>query len=65
MRANITDERYQHARAVYADPICGTDFCDECGDCLYCYGGDECRDGGDRCIHRRFFLHACCHYIAR
>jgi len=25
-----------------AAPVCGEDFCDECGDCLYCYGDDEC-----------------------
>ncbi len=25
-------------------PVCGLDFCDECGDCLACYGGDECLD---------------------
>ena len=23
-------------------PQCG-DFCDDCGDCLACYGDDECR----------------------
>jgi hypothetical protein len=23
-------------------PECGTDFCDRCGDCLHCYGGDPC-----------------------
>ena len=26
--------------------VCGEDFCDTCGDCLVCYIGDECRDGG-------------------
>jgi len=24
------------------EPECGRDFCDACGDCLVCYGGDEC-----------------------
>ena len=28
-----------------AEPVCGTDFCDKCGDCLHCYGGDECFRG--------------------
>ena len=27
-------------------PVCGQDFCDACGDCLRCYGDDECPDGG-------------------
>ena len=26
-------------------PICGEDFCEECGDCLHCYDG-ECVDDG-------------------
>lgn len=25
---------------------CGHDFCDGCGDCLACYSGDWCPDGG-------------------
>lgn len=24
------------------EPECGKDFCDQCGDCLWCYGGDPC-----------------------
>ena len=31
-----------HAEWVEAQPVCGVDFCDECGDCLACYGPDEC-----------------------
>lgn len=27
------------------EPECGEDFCDQCGDCLACYGGDPCEDG--------------------
>jgi len=23
-------------------PICGENFCDDCGDCLHCYGEDTC-----------------------
>lgn len=23
------------------EPVCGEHFCDTCGDCLYCYGGDD------------------------
>lgn len=29
-----------------ASPICGEDFCDACGDCLSCYGEDDCVYGG-------------------
>ena len=25
-----------------ATPQCGKDFCDDCGDCLACYGEDDC-----------------------
>lgn len=24
------------------EPVCGVDFCDNCGDCMYCYGGELC-----------------------
>lgn len=34
-----------------AEPECGEDFCDECGDCLHCYGGDSCtEEGGHRWV---------------
>ena len=23
-------------------PVCGEDFCEDCGDCLVCYGEDDC-----------------------
>jgi len=25
-----------------AEPVCGQDFCDSCGECLACYDEDEC-----------------------
>lgn len=28
--------------------VCGTDFCNECGDCLACFGGDYCPSGFHR-----------------
>jgi len=35
------------------EPECGEDFCDLCGDCLYCYGHESCFDGGiDNGPHR-------------
>lgn len=24
------------------EPVCGKDFCEQCGDCLACYGSDPC-----------------------
>lgn len=29
-------------RAEQRQPICGQDFCEACGDCMSCYGGDPC-----------------------
>ena len=29
------------------EPECGKDFCDQCGDCLHCYGGDPCCPAGE------------------
>lgn len=26
-------------------PVCQQDFCENCGRCLYCHGGDLCADG--------------------
>lgn len=34
-------------RKEEAEPECGKDFCDQCGDCLYCYGCDPCHSGSD------------------
>ena len=36
------DKTDRHLGAVRAEPECGKDFCDSCGDCLRCYGGDPC-----------------------
>ena len=33
-------------RSEEAKPKCGEDMCDTCGDCLYCYGEDECYPEG-------------------
>jgi hypothetical protein len=29
-----------------ARPGCGEKFCERCGDCLACYGGENCYGGG-------------------
>ena len=36
-------------REENAEPVCGKDFCDDCGDCLACYIEDPCYDGS---VHR-------------
>lgn len=38
---------------VEADPVCCEDFCEDCGDCLHCDGGDPCWCSKDR-EHRWF-----------
>lgn len=36
------------AEPAQADPgpVCGEDFCEMCGDCLFCFGDDPCLDDG-------------------
>lgn len=53
MRKSIYDERGDvFIRAVEAEPECGKNFCDSCGDCLHCYPG-ECIDrSGETGEHR-------------
>ena len=29
------------------EPECGEDYCEECGDCLECYGGCNCYHSSD------------------
>lgn len=32
---------------IEAEPKCGIDFCDSCGDCLACYSAFDCAVRGD------------------
>lgn len=45
--ANVVDEQYRHVTSWTADPTCGEDFCDRCGDCLHCHGDDWCFESAD------------------
>lgn len=46
MKAEITDRPGGALDVeVEATPICGTDFCDRCGDCLACYAEFGCYGG--------------------
>lgn len=46
MLKHLVNKEYKTI-TVEAEPICGEDFCDICGDCLVCYADDPCKDGGD------------------
>ena len=36
------------AEVDYKSPwVCGEHFCEECGDCLACYSGDDCYNGAE------------------
>lgn len=35
-------------KIVDANPVCGVDFCDECGDCLACYADNPCYPSGGK-----------------
>ena len=46
VRKHIYDSTGKHLlRTEQAEPKCGEDFCDTCGDCLHCYGSETCFDG--------------------
>lgn len=46
MKAFLLTVEYDLVEAVEAEPQCGEDFCDTCGDCLDCYGDDPCPESG-------------------
>ena len=54
MKRCVYDAKGIHLlRTEEAEPECGVDFCDSCGDCLECYGGDWCghnREEGHRWV---------------
>lgn len=59
METRMAKHRHRQMASVYASggteylgPVlvnigCADAFCDSCGDCLYCYGGDPCYGGGN------------------
>lgn len=47
MKKLILNRDFKIIKTEEAEPKCGEDFCDECGDCLHCYGGDPCYNGGE------------------
>jgi len=38
MKASVEMPNGKYKSMEMGDPVCGEDFCDECGDCLSCYG---------------------------
>lgn len=48
MRREVYDSTGMHLlRTEDAEPVCGQDFCDTCGECLACYGADPCYGYGE------------------
>jgi len=54
IRMEIAPDKYIGLAA--GTPLCGEDFCDECGDCLQCYGDDPCFGGVHSWIIADFYL---------
>jgi hypothetical protein len=47
MHCEIYDEAARKVLGwINAEPQCGEDFCDACGDCLACFGDGFCPDWG-------------------
>ena len=44
MKCRIYDKTNDSVFYKNLEPICGQDFCENCGDCLCCYEGDECSE---------------------
>jgi len=49
MRKHVFNAKHELIRVEDAEPECGEDFCDLCGDCLACYG--------DYCVHNNDGAH--------
>jgi len=47
VKLRIINQETGQGRDEEATPVCGEDFCERCGDCLVCFGGDECCEGGE------------------
>lgn len=47
----LDKKTYEIIDVIEAEPECGIDFCDSCGDCLHCFGEDECFENTSG-IHR-------------
>jgi hypothetical protein len=43
MKRHVAGDDGKIVSVAEATPVCGRSFCDECGDCLACHGGDPCR----------------------
>lgn len=50
MIADLCTADYKDGELLIAQPICGEDFCDQCGDCLSCYWEDSCPGGDHRWV---------------
>lgn len=48
MKRYVFDQHDHLIRTEDAEPECGIDFCDSCGDCLDCNGSDPCTENEDQ-----------------
>jgi len=46
IRNLVNDKGFIYA-SVEAEPVCGKDFCDTCGDCLACCDSNPCYGNSD------------------
>ena len=45
MRASVEQPDHSYVIEERGEPVCGEDFCDQCGDCLHCDADSECPHG--------------------
>lgn len=45
MKASVEKQDCSYEVMDMGNPVCGDDFCDQCGDCLHCYAGQYCPSG--------------------
>jgi hypothetical protein len=57
MQCRIVDRDGKLVRTIDAQPVCGKDFCDGCGDCLYCFVSDDCYRTGEPQLGHRWVLY--------
>jgi len=45
VRASVEQPDHSYVIEERGEPVCGEDFCDQCGDCLHCEADSECPHG--------------------
>lgn len=47
MQKMLINETTKERRVIEAEPKCSEVFCEQCGECLHCYGHDSCWSNGE------------------